>query len=127
MCCLSGTEIWWPCGALRKFVLDVCLGFPLSIWGCLAGCRLSVGIHRLVNLGYVQGTMGHSIWGGRRETSCGSQASQRWCSSPLCHGEAPSLQAAEKAGGASDGGGRSLNSIFDLKKLRNILVSFLLL
>lgn len=50
MCCQSGTEIWWPCGALRKFVLDVCLGLPLSIWGGMARCRLSVGIHRLVSL-----------------------------------------------------------------------------
>lgn len=55
----------------QKSVLVVRLGLPFSIWDCLAGRCLSMGIHGLVNLGCVQGTMGHSVWGGRRETSFG--------------------------------------------------------
>lgn len=43
MGCGSCAEIWRPCGALRMFVLVVYMGLPLSIWDCLAGCRLFHG------------------------------------------------------------------------------------
>lgn len=52
-------------------------GLPLSIWGCLAGSRISMGIHGLVGLSCVLRSVGYFIWRETEETSIRFLASQK--------------------------------------------------
>lgn len=80
-----------------------------------------MGIHRLANPGYVQGTMGHSIWEKRNFLWVSGFSEEvllpftsRRSSAHAHQGEASPLKATEKVGGASDaGGGESLTYILD--------------